>query len=111
MRIRSNSKLRGQRTRNRLAATADRPRLVLSLSNRQVIAQIINWEGKTLAHSSSLGEKPATMLERAKGVGAEIAKQAAKAKIKKVVFDRSGRRYHGRVKALAEAARAGGLEF
>ena len=100
------------RTRGKLKLSSDRPRLLLSLSNRQVTAQIVDLSGKTLAYSTSTGQKlPPTLSARAKKVGEDIAKQAVKAKIKRVVFDRSGRRYHGRVKVLAEAARAGGLEF
>jgi large subunit ribosomal protein L18 len=105
--------LRSRRTRARLHGTADRPRLSVHVSNRHVQAQLINDElGQTLAASSSLSQKAKNNLtQKAEWVGTDIAKKAAKAKIKRVVFDRGAKLYHGRVKALAEAARAAGLEF
>lgn len=96
-----------------ILGTNDRPRLAVHISNQHVTAQIIDdSRGKSLAYSSSVGQKlPGTMTKKAAWVGDDIAKKAGKAKIKQVVFDRSHRKYHGRVKALADAARATGLEF
>ena len=85
----------------------------VSISNLHVTAQIIDDSKQaTLVYVSTVGTKKpvGTMTERATVVGTEIAKKAKAAKIKQVVFDRNGRIYHGRVKALAEAARAEGLE-
>ena len=90
------------------------PRLNVFRSNTQIYAQIINDEtGTTLASSSSvqLKIKNGGNIEGAKLVGADIAKKAKEANISKVVFDRGGYQYHGRVEALANAARENGLEF
>jgi large subunit ribosomal protein L18 len=78
-----------------------------------VAAQVIDdSRGTTLAASTSVGRKDsANLTDKAVWVGTDIAKRAVKAKVKAVVFDRGPKLYHGRVKALAEAARAGGLEF
>jgi len=92
----------------------DRPRLSVHVSNLHVSAQIINDETHaTLAAISTVGQKTATgtMTDKATWVGTEIAKKAKAAKISKVVFDRRSKLYHGRVKALADAARNAGLEF
>jgi len=104
---------RANRVRKTVNGTSDRPRLAVSVSNLHITAQIINDEnGKTLAYATTVGQKmTGTMTEKAAQVGADIAKKAKKAKVTKVVFDRSGRKYHGRVKALADAAREVGLEF
>lgn len=104
---------RANRVRRIVSGSADRPRLAVSVSNLHVTAQIINDEtGKTLAYATTVGQKlPGTMTEKAATVGTTIAKKAKTAKVSKVVFDRSSRKYHGRIKALADAARAGGLEF
>ena len=107
---------RHKRIRKDLSGNADRPRLNVFRSNANITAQIIDDEkGVTLVSASSL-EKELKIanggnVEAAKLIGAEIAKRAKKAKITKVVFDRGGYLYHGRVKALAEAARENGLEF
>lgn len=107
---------RHARIRRDLSGTADRPRLNVFRSNANITAQIIDDEkGVTLVSASTL-EKELKItnggnVEAAKLIGAEIAKRAKKAKITKVVFDRGGYLYHGRVKALAEAARENGLEF
>ena len=107
---------RHERIRKDLKGTADRPRLNVFRSNANITAQIIDDEkGVTLVSASTrekeLNIKNGGNVEAAKLLGAEIAKRAKKAKIKKVVFDRGGYLYHGRVKALAEAARENGLEF
>lgn len=108
-----NLKLRKNRVRSTVSGTAERPRLSVSVSNLHISAQIINDEkGVTLAAATTVGQKlTGTLTDKATAIGTEIAKNAKKAKVTKVVFDRNGRLYHGRVKALADAARAGGLEF
>jgi len=108
-----NLKLRKSRVRSTVSGTTERPRLSVSISNLHVSAQIIDdTKGVTLASATSVGKKLAgNMTAKAKVIGAEIATNAKKAKVKKVVFDRNGRLYHGRIKALADAAREGGLEF
>lgn len=109
----ANSLRRSERTRTHIRSTADRPRLSVFVSNTHVSAQIIDdVNGKTLASATSVGQKiQGTMTEKAEKVGSSIAEAAKKAKVKKVVFDRGNKKYHGRIKALAEAARKGGLEF
>lgn len=105
---------RHARVRNKVEGTQECPRLNVFRSNSHIFAQIINDEnGTTLVSSSSveLKLKNGSNAEGAALVGADIAKKAAAAKIKKVVFDRGGYQYHGRVAALAEAARENGLEF
>ncbi len=107
---------RHKRVRKAIYGMPDRPRLSVYRSLNHVYAQIIDdLSGKTLVASSSLNQEgfPETgsKSESAKGVGEKIAELAKAANIEKVVFDRGGYLYHGRVKALAEAARAGGLVF
>lgn len=99
--------------RNKIKGTAERPRLSVFRSNRDIYVQIINDDlGETLAAASSktAGAK-GTKLEQSKAVGLAIAEAAKAAGVENVVFDRGGYLYHGRVKALAEAAREGGLQF
>lgn len=106
--------LRKNRVRAVVSGTAERPRLTVTISNTHISAQIIDDTAqKTIVAASTVGNKSAkgTMTEKAVIVGTDIAKKAKAKKIEKVVFDRNGRKYHGRIKALAEAARAGGLEF
>ena len=106
--------LRSKRTRKALTGSADRPRLSIYISNRHITAQIIDdTSSKTLVYVSTVGEKLDTqnMTDKAKKVGVEIAKKAKTKKITKVVFDRGSKKYHGRIKALADSAREGGLEF
>lgn len=104
---------RKQRIRSKVSGTAARPRLSVTISNLHVSAQIIDDEAsKTLVAVSTVGTKQTGSLsDKAAWAGAEIAKKAKAAKIKAVVFDRNGKLYHGRVKALADAARKEGLEF
>ena len=109
-------KERHSRIRSNLSGTAEMPRLNVFRSNANITAQIIDdVKGVTLVSASSLEKdlkiKNGGNVEAAKIIGEEIAKRAKKAKITKVVFDRGGYLYHGRVKALAEAARENGLEF
>jgi large subunit ribosomal protein L18 len=105
---------RHKRVRKHLVGTAERPRLVVFRSNRGIAAQLVDdGAGKTLAAASSLNVRNAkgTKSDQAAAVGKLLAENAKKAGVKSVVFDRGGYLYHGRVKALAEAAREGGLEF
>jgi large subunit ribosomal protein L18 len=106
---------RKNRVRAKVGGTTDCPRLSINVSNRNITAQIIDDEKqKTLVYVTSVrskGEAKETMTEKAVKIGTEVAKKAKTAKINKVVFDRGNRLYHGRIKALAEAAREGGLEF
>lgn len=104
---------RAGRVRTRLTGTAERPRLSVHISNLHVSAQIIDdTKSATLSCATTVGRKlEGNMTTKAATIGEEIAKKAAKAKINKVVFDRGSKSYHGRIKTLADAARAGGLEF
>jgi large subunit ribosomal protein L18 len=108
-----NAARRSNRVRKFAVGTKERPRLSVHVSNMHISAQIIDdSQGKTLAYVGTVGQKQTgSMSERASWVGKEIAAQAKNAKISKVVFDRGARLYHGRVKALADAARENGLEF
>lgn len=108
-----NIQRRQNRVRTTIRSNSDRPRLSVFISNRHISAQIIDdSKHVTLVSVSTNGKKTTgTMTERASQVGTELAKQAQTKKIKQVAFDRGPKLYHGRVKALAEAARAGGLEF
>lgn len=101
------------RIRKTVKGTDERPRLVVFRSSGHMYAQVVNdTKGVTLAAASSLGSKAeAKGIELAKVVGLEVAKVALSKNIKNVVFDRNGFIYHGRVKALADAAREGGLNF
>jgi large subunit ribosomal protein L18 len=109
---------RQTRVRAKLAGTAARPRLNVYRSLSNIYAQVIDDEtGKTLASASTIDKDVAaaivgkTKVEASKIVGETVAKRAKEAGISAVVFDRGGYRYHGRIAALAEGARAGGLEF
>jgi large subunit ribosomal protein L18 len=105
---------RHKRVRRRLVGTAERPRLVVFRSNRGIAAQLVDdGASRTLAAASSLNIRNAkgTKSDQAAAVGKLLAENAKKAGVKTVVFDRGGYLYHGRVKALAEAAREGGLQF
>ena len=107
-----------ERIRNTLAGTSDRPRLSVYRSTQHIYAQIIDdVSGKTLTSASTMDKDLASKLAglnksgQAEKVGEAVAKKALKLKISKVVFDRSGYLYTGRVAALAEGARKAGLEF
>ena len=120
MRVKTNDSRRRRhlRVRKKVRGTAARPRLAVFRSGKHIYAQVIDdLDGKTLAAASSrdkgadLGGAKSGNAKAASAVGEAIAKKAKAAGISKVVFDRGGFRYHGRVKALADAARKGGLEF
>ena len=107
---------RHQRVRLKISGTAEAPRLAVYRSTKHIYAQLIDdVKGVTICSASSIDKdlklENGGNIEAAIKVGELIAKRAKKAKIKKVVFDRGGYLYHGRVKALAEAARENGLEF
>ena len=102
------------RIRNKINGTSEVPRLVVFRSNKETYAQLIDdVKGVTLASASSLNLKLKNggNKEAAEAVGKKIAEEAKSLKIKKVVFDRAGYAYHGRVAALADGAREGGLNF
>ena len=114
------------RVRNKVSGTAERPRLSVFRSNKQIYAQIIDdsyvnkehpftkrvvKKGKTIVSASSLGMEKMSKSEQSVKVGELIAKKAIEAGVTKVVFDRNGYLFHGRVKQLADAARNGGLVF
>ncbi len=104
--------VRHKRIRARVAGTAERPRLAVFRSNRFIYAQLIDdTAGKTLGAVDSRAVKGATPLQRAAAVGAEIATKAKALGVTAVVFDRGGFRYQGNVATVADAARAGGLQF
>jgi large subunit ribosomal protein L18 len=105
---------RHRRVRSKLSGTAGRPRLVVFRSNRGIEAQLVDdLESKTLAAANWLQLKSfkGSKSEQAAEVGKLLAQRAKNAGIERAVFDRGGYLYHGRVKALADAAREGGLEF
>jgi large subunit ribosomal protein L18 len=111
------SRLRRQvRGRKKVSGTAERPRLVVTRSSKHITVQVVDdLEGKTLAYASTMeadlrafgGDKTA----KAKKVGELVAERAKSAGIEGVVFDRAGNKYHGRIAALADGAREGGLTF
>ena len=105
---------RHKRVRGKIAGTAERPRLAVFRSNRGIFAQLVDDEsGRTLAAAgwTALSDFKGSKAEQAKAVGTALAESAKKAGVERCVFDRGGYLYHGRVKALAEGAREGGLEF
>ncbi len=106
--------IRHRRVRRRVIGRTDRPRLSVFRSNKQIYAQVIDdARGHTVASASSIegdaGDAKKTQV--ANEVGAVVAKRALENGVTEVVFDRGGYKYHGRVKALADGARAGGLKF
>jgi large subunit ribosomal protein L18 len=115
---RAKLKRRHHRVRRKISGSADQPRLTVNRSLKHVIAQVVDDDsGRTLIQVSStskgvtLSGEGSTKMQRSEGVGAEVARRALDKGIKRVSFDRGGRLYHGRVKAVAESARKGGLEF
>ena len=112
--VRKARERRHRRVRGKVFGTAERPRLVVFRSNRGIEAQLVDdLEGKTLAAASwlQLRSFKGSKTEQAAEVGKLLAQNAKKANVETVVFDRGGYLYHGRVKALAGAAREGGLTF
>ena len=119
----STTEIRNQRRRNRSKrdniAHPERPRLVVYRSNKHISAQVINdHNGATLASASSMDKDMGKAIVKAESktdistlIGTAVAERALKNKVNKVVFDRNGYPYHGRVKAIADAAREAGLEF
>ncbi|MGH2821350.1 MAG: 50S ribosomal protein L18 [Actinomycetota bacterium] len=106
--------LRHRRVRKRIVGTPERPRLAVYRSNRHIYVQVIDdFAGRTLVAASDLTDAGAdgSPKERAKAVGEAVARRAREAGIGAVVFDRGGFQYHGRIQALADAAREGGLEL
>lgn len=101
------------RIRKSIQGTATKPRLCVYRSNKEMYVQLIDdLKGQTLAESSTRGlKKDGPKVEQAKAVGKALAEKAKSKNIEAVVFDRNGYLYHGRVKALAEGAREGGLKF
>ena len=111
-------KIRHQRIRRRVTGTAKRPRLAVHFSGRHIYAQVIDDSlGKTVAAASTVesgmkgNRRTNANVTMAAKLGAIVAERSLQKNIKAVVFDRGGFSYHGKVKALADAARAGGLEF
>ncbi|MFA6257248.1 MAG: 50S ribosomal protein L18 [Candidatus Paceibacterota bacterium] len=101
-----------KKIRTKIRGSAERPRLSVFRSNKFIYAQVIDdTVGKTLVSASDVKVAKGTKIERAKEVGKAIALECGKAKIKKVVFDRNGFKYTGRIKLVADVAREGGLEF
>ena len=114
-RVRARLRRQG-RGRKNIAGTAERPRLVVTRSSKHISAQVVDDSvGKTIAYASTMeGElrsESGDKTGKAKLVGAKVAERAKAAGIEGVVFDRAGNKYHGRVAALADAAREGGLTF
>ena len=108
-----NEKLRKGRIRSKISGSSDRPRLSIKVSNRHIHCQIIDDEKQsTLLGVSTIGmSSDSTMVEKAEKLGQDLAKKAKKAKISKIVLDRNGKKYHGRIKALADALRKEGMEL
>lgn len=109
---------RKRRVRKKVFGTPERPRLTVFRTNKHIYAQVIDDTlGRTLASASTLSPELRSVLrstccvEAASKVGELLARKAVEAKVERVVFDRNRYRYHGRVKALADAARQGGLQF
>jgi large subunit ribosomal protein L18 len=100
------------RVRRKVMGTQDRPRLAVYRSNRHIYAQLVDDRAaRTLAAASDLGAAEGGKSDRAREVGEAIARRAKEIGVERVVLDRGGRLYHGRVKALAEGARKGGLQI
>ncbi len=110
-------KMRHERLRKKVAGTPERPRLAVHFSGKNIYAQVIDDEaGKTLASANTTekalkGPKTRANVETATQIGKTVAERAKAKNVSKVVFDRGGFIYHGKVKALADAARESGLQF
>jgi len=103
---------RKRRIRGRIAGTAERPRLTVHRSHTQMTVQFVDdANGKTLLAASTREIRQKPTMDGAKALGTHVAKKAQDAKCTQVVFDRNAYKYHGRIKALADAAREGGLQF
>jgi large subunit ribosomal protein L18 len=107
----ANRAARKHRINTIVKATTSRPRLIVNRTNLYIYAQIIDRDGNVVVSTNDHTMKAGTKSERAYEVGQAIAKAAQESKIKEVVFDRNGYLFHGRVKQVAEWARAGGLNF
>lgn len=108
-----NLNLRKGRIRSKVVGTAERPRLSVRISNRHIHCQVID-DGKqfTLLGLSTVGmPTELNMIAKAEKLGQDLAKKAKKAKISKIVLDRNGKKYHGRIKALADSLRKEGMEL
>lgn len=99
------------RVNTTVKTVSDLPRLIVNRSNKFIYAQIIDLDGKVVAKATDMKVTGWTKSEKAKNVGIELAKLAIEKKVTKVVFDRNGYIYHGRIKQLAEGAREGWLQF
>ncbi len=105
---------RHKKIRKKISGSETKPRLVVFRSNKYLYAQIINDQAaKTIvaANDKNIKEKVNGKISKAKSLGLELAKKATEKKVKEIVFDRAGYKYHGRVKALADGLREGGIEF
>lgn len=103
---------RHRRIRARVSGTAETPRLIVFRSLRYTYAQMVDDEtGKILVAAHDMKVKSGTKVERAKNLGKELAEKATKAGLKTCIFDRNGYKYHGRIQAVADGAREGGLQF
>ncbi len=102
---------RRARTAGKIKAAENRPKLLVFRSNKHIYAQLVDVTGKVLAAASDMKATTKSKMEAAAAVGAEIAEKATAHKVTEVSFDRRGYKYHGRVKAVADAAREKGLTF
>ncbi|MEM6997452.1 MAG: 50S ribosomal protein L18 [Patescibacteria group bacterium] len=111
--IASNKAQRASRTRAKIRANSDLPRLSVKIANKNISVQLIDdAAGATIASATTIGSKlTGNMTDKAIAIGGQIAEAAKKAKVKKAVLDRGDHKYHGRLKALADAAREKGLEL
>ena len=112
MKIRNKRIIRHRRLRAKISGTRVRPRLTVFRSNKHVEAQLIDdTKGETIFGLKDLKAKKGTKSEKAVSLGSSMAKELLARGYKKIVFDRGGYKYHGRIKALAESLRKGGIEF
>ncbi len=113
MRASQTKNLRKRRVRAKISGTADRPRLSVFRSNKHIHAQLIDDDSHlTVVSTSTITVKGGkTKTDKSKAVGLHLAAEAKKKGVQKAIFDRGSYRYHGRVKAIAEGAREGGLKF